>query len=131
MAPSRLSVQAVALRETVQRGRAIAEALRRSASRRRAWGSLEAGCHRGGHLVAWLRALKRLVNGGRAAGRCILVSRLSTVLKGIDPPWSERGRGLAEIMRDLRFEPEAVGDGKMNGNRALGTTLRWNTDRAF
>ena len=25
----------------------------------------------------------RLMNGGRALGRCILVSRLSTVLKGI------------------------------------------------
>ena len=30
-----------------------------------------------------LRALKRLLNGERALGRCIQVCRLSTVLKGI------------------------------------------------
>ena len=31
----------------------------------------------------WLRAVKRLVNGWRAIGSCVLVSRLSTVLEGI------------------------------------------------
>ena len=37
----------------------------------------------GGHLWNWLRAVRRLVKGGRAAGRCILVFGLPTVLKGI------------------------------------------------
>ena len=31
----------------------------------------------------WLRAVKRLVISGRAVGRCILMSRLSTFLKGV------------------------------------------------
>ena len=83
MTPSRLSSHAVAQRETVQRGMAVAEALRRSATSclsRSVIAVSRMGLFVGCHPRA---LLAELVNGSRANGRCVLVSRLSAVLKGI------------------------------------------------
>ena len=62
----------------MQRGMAIAEARRRSAS-----GCLSRSVISVSRMerLKGLRAVKRMISGGRANGRCILVSRLA-VLKG-------------------------------------------------
>ena len=90
MAPSRLSAHAVAYRETTQRGSAIGEARRSSANtclsrldNVPSWAVWKRGVV---DVVTWVhqqRALRRLLNDGRAIGHCTLVSGLSSVLEGI------------------------------------------------
>ena len=74
--------------------------------------------------VAWghrLRALKRLLNGARAVGRCILVSGLSTVLKGIaNDEVSEWSITSAEVAAAASSRPDGV-----TGDLRGCATLSW------
>ena len=56
-----------------------------------------------------MRALKRLLNGGRAIGRYILVSGLSTVLKGIaNDEVSEWSLTSADVASAASSRPDGV-----------------------
>ena len=56
--------------------------------------------------VVGLRAMKRLLNGGRALGRCILVSGLSTVMKRVAN--DKVSKWSAEVAAPASSRPDGV-----------------------
>ena len=108
----------MAYRETLQRGSAIAEARRSSASNclsrsARTMSRIgQFGERAVIETVAWehrLRALRRLRDGERAIGRSVLMSGLSSVLKGIaNKEVSERSISSAEGASVTSPRPDGV-----------------------